>query len=98
MDALAAHVRRPLFLIAESDLNDPRLVRGREAGGYGLDAQWSDDFHHALHAVLTGERDGYYADFGSLPSWPRPCARRCVYDGQLLAATAAGSTAARRPG
>ena len=59
-------VGRPLFLIAESDRNDPRLVRGRDAGGYGLDAQWADDFHHALHAALTGERDGYYEDFGSL--------------------------------
>ncbi len=52
--------------IAESDRNDPRLVRSRDAGGYGLDAAWADDWHHALHAVLTGERDGYYEDFGSL--------------------------------
>ena len=52
-------------LIAESDLNDPRLVKAEEAGGYGLDAQWSDDFHHALFAVISGEREGYYADFGS---------------------------------
>jgi maltooligosyltrehalose trehalohydrolase len=65
-EVLAAHVARPLFLIAESDLNDPRLVRGREAGGHGLDAQWADDVHHALHAVLTGERQGYYVDFGPL--------------------------------
>jgi maltooligosyltrehalose trehalohydrolase len=63
---LAAHVRRPLTLIAESDLNNPRLVTAREAGGYGLDAQWDDDVHHQLHAVLTGERQGYYADFGTL--------------------------------
>ena len=61
--ALAASVRRPLTLIAESDLNDPRLVMAREAGGYGLHAQWDDDVHHCLHAVLTGERQGYYADF-----------------------------------
>jgi maltooligosyltrehalose trehalohydrolase len=53
-------------VIAESDLNDPRLIRSLEAGGYGLDAQWSDDFHHALHSVLTGETSGYYADFGTL--------------------------------
>ncbi len=64
--AESAHLGRELFLIAESDLNDPRLVTSREAGGYGLDAQWSDDFHHALHAALTGERQGYYCDFGSL--------------------------------
>ena len=63
---LADEVGRPLFLVAESDLNDPRLVRPAAVGGYGLDAQWSDDFHHALHAVVTGERAGYYADFGSI--------------------------------
>jgi maltooligosyltrehalose trehalohydrolase len=66
VDALEAHLRRPLTLIAESDLNDPRLVTAREAGGHGLDAQWADDVHHALHTALTGERQGYYADFGSL--------------------------------
>lgn len=54
------------YLIAESDLNDPRIIRSQAIGGYGIDAQWSDDFHHALHTVLTGERSGYYADFGSL--------------------------------
>src|SRR6478735_2907129 len=53
--ALSAHQRRPLTLIAESDLNDTLLVRPREAGGYGLDAQWSDDFHHAVHVALSGE-------------------------------------------
>ncbi|MDA8061503.1 MAG: malto-oligosyltrehalose trehalohydrolase [Actinomycetota bacterium] len=57
---------RRRWVIAESDLNDPRLVRSPEAGGYGLDAAWSDDFHHALHSVLTGERAGYYEDFGSI--------------------------------
>ena len=67
VDALAAEVNRPLFLIAESDLNDPRLVTPVEAGGYGLSAQWSDDFHHALHALLTGEAQGYYADFAAAP-------------------------------
>jgi maltooligosyltrehalose trehalohydrolase len=64
--ALEAHTRRPLTLIAESDLNDPRLVTSREAGGYGLHAQWDDDIHHQLHAAHPGERQGYYADFGSL--------------------------------
>ncbi len=63
--ALEPHVRRPLTLIAESDLNDPRLITPREAGGFGLTAQWSDDFHHALHSLLTGERQGYYDDFGA---------------------------------
>lgn len=67
VDALAADAGRPLFLIAESDRNDPRLVTGREAGGLGLQAQWNDDFHHALHAALTGESQGYYADFARAP-------------------------------
>ncbi|OWV04830.1 malto-oligosyltrehalose trehalohydrolase [Micromonospora wenchangensis] len=66
VDSLATHLGRPLSLIAESDLNDPRLITAREAGGYGLHAQWNDDAHHALHTLLTGERQGYYGDFGSL--------------------------------
>ena len=68
VDALSAHLGRPLTLIAESDLNDAKLVTAREAGGYGLTAQWDDDLHHVLHTALTGERQGYYADFGSLES------------------------------
>lgn len=63
VEKLAGALGRDLDLIAESDLNDPRLVTSREAGGYGLRAQWSDDFHHALHITLTGEQTGYYADF-----------------------------------
>lgn len=66
VDALSVHVGRPLSLVAESDLNDARLVTVREAGGYGLTAQWDDDLHHCLHTALTGERQGYYVDFGSL--------------------------------
>jgi maltooligosyltrehalose trehalohydrolase len=66
VDSLSAHLGRPLSLIAESDLNDPKLITPRAAGGYGLTAQWDDDVHHALHALLTGERQGYYGDFGSL--------------------------------
>jgi maltooligosyltrehalose trehalohydrolase len=61
--ALEAHVGRPLSLIAESDLNDPRMITAREGGGHGLDAQWADDVHHCLHTVLTGESQGYYGDF-----------------------------------
>ena len=64
-DALSAHQNRPLTLIAESDLNDPTLILPREAGGYGLTAQWSDDWHHAVHVALTGEVEGYYADFAA---------------------------------
>jgi maltooligosyltrehalose trehalohydrolase len=66
VESLSTHLGRPLSLIAESDLNDPRLITAREASGYGLQAQWDDDVHHALHALLTGERQGYYGDFGSL--------------------------------
>ena len=85
VDALAAQLGRELVLIAESDLNDPRLVTPREAGGTGLAAQWSDDFHHALHAALTGERQGYYADFGSLPVLARTLTRVFRHDGSWSA-------------
>ncbi|MEA2972912.1 MAG: maltooligosyltrehalose trehalohydrolase [Actinomycetota bacterium] len=79
---LADDVGRPLFLVAESDLNDPRLVRPRGLGGYGLDAQWSDDFHHALHAVVTGEQAGYYADFGSIGQLAKALQQAFVHDGE----------------
>ena len=89
MEQLAAEVQvlsgvlgRELVLIAESDLNDPRLVRPPELGGYGLDAVWNEDFHHALHAVLTGERAGYYEDFGRLKDVARCLERGAVYDGR----------------
>ncbi|TLF81072.1 malto-oligosyltrehalose trehalohydrolase [Nocardia cyriacigeorgica] len=65
-DRLAAYLGRPLTLIAESDLNDPRLITPRAAGGYGLTGQWNDDLHHAVHAAVSGERQGYYVDFGSM--------------------------------
>lgn len=79
---LSAHTGRHLALIAESDLNDPRLVRPREAGGFGLDAQWCDDFHHALHTVLSDERNGYYADFGSLQMLAGAFEHPYIYSGQ----------------
>jgi maltooligosyltrehalose trehalohydrolase len=79
--ALSAFLGRPLTLIAESDLNDPRLVTPREGGGYGLDAQWSDDFHHALHVALTGETSGYYADFAPLSALAKVCERGFFHDG-----------------
>ncbi len=63
--------RRPRYLIAESDMNDSRLVRRREESGYGLAGHWADDFHHAVHVLLTGERRGYYADFGGLEQLER---------------------------
>ncbi|WP_309648314.1 malto-oligosyltrehalose trehalohydrolase [Nocardioides sp.] len=79
--SLSAHQRRPLTLIAESDLNDPVMVTPREAGGYGLDAQWSDDFHHAVHVALTGETEGYYADFEPLGALAKVFERGFFHDG-----------------
>ncbi|WP_426319777.1 malto-oligosyltrehalose trehalohydrolase [Microbacterium sp. E-13] len=81
VDALSAHLRRPLTLIAESDLNDARLIAAREADGYGLTAQWSDDYHHALHVALTGETTGYYADFAPLGSLVKASTRGFFHDG-----------------
>ncbi|MBI5383147.1 MAG: malto-oligosyltrehalose trehalohydrolase [Verrucomicrobia bacterium] len=79
---LAAQLGRPLMLIPESDLNDPRLLWPVERGSFALDAQWSDDFHHALHAVLTGERSGYYEDFGALADLAKAMRNAYVYDGR----------------
>jgi maltooligosyltrehalose trehalohydrolase len=79
--ALSASMGRPLTLIAESDLNDTRLVTPREGGGYGLDAQWSDDFHHAVHVALTGETSGYYEDFAPLSTLVKVCERGFLHDG-----------------
>ncbi len=81
VEGLSAHLGRPLCLIAESDLNDPRLVTGPAAGGLGLTAQWCDDIHHALHGALTGERQGYYADFGSLAALAKTLTGAYFYDG-----------------
>ncbi len=80
--AEAARLGRQIHLMPESDKNDPRLVRGRARGGYGLDVLWNDDFHHAVHALLTGERSGYYADFGQLGQLAKSCRDGFVYDGQ----------------
>jgi maltooligosyltrehalose trehalohydrolase len=82
VDVLAAGVGRPLFLVAESDLNDPRFVRPREEGGLGLDAAWADEWHHAMHAALSGERSGYYEDFGPLELLAKALRQAWVYDGQ----------------
>ena len=81
-DRLAAELGRTLWLIAESDLNDPRLVESRARNGYGLDAQWSDDLHHALHVALTGERVGYYSDFEGLSDVAKALTHAFVYDGR----------------
>jgi maltooligosyltrehalose trehalohydrolase len=76
---------RTFLLIAESDMNDPRLVRAASQGGFGLDAHWSDDFHHALHRFFTGETDGYYADFSGLEDVARALREGYVYQGQFSA-------------
>ena len=82
---LEAELGRRLLLIAESNLNDPRIIRPAEIGGYGIHAQWSDDFHHSLHAILTGEKSGYYADFGSMADLAKALRQAFVYDGQYSA-------------
>jgi maltooligosyltrehalose trehalohydrolase len=81
VEALGARLRKPLWLVAESDLNDAKLVSSREAGGYGLDGQWADDVHHALHANLTGELSGYYGDFGGLPALAKVLSGVFLHDG-----------------
>ncbi len=81
VDALSAQLNRPLTLIAESDLNDPTLILPREAGGYGLTAQWSDDWHHAVHVALTGEIEGYYSDFAAADAVAKVSQRGFFHDG-----------------
>ena len=78
----AEELNRRVHVIAESDLNDPRLVRLPEVGGCGLDAQWNEDFHRSLHALLTGERAGYYQDFGGLGQLAKAFTEGFVFSGQ----------------
>jgi maltooligosyltrehalose trehalohydrolase len=89
MEQLTAEVRgleaitgKHYVVIAESDLNDPRIVSPREAHGYGMDAQWSDDFHHSLVTVLSGDRSGYYADYGEFADLAKSLTEAFIYDGQ----------------
>jgi maltooligosyltrehalose trehalohydrolase len=79
---LAKKLGRQVYVIAESDLNDPRIIRSKKQGGYGLSGQWNDDFHHAVHAYLTGERQGYYEDFGALSDISKAFKEGFVYDGK----------------
>src|ERR1700733_14450613 len=82
VEVMSSTLGRRLVLIAESDLNDPRVVTPREARGYGMDAQWSDDFHHALFTILhVEEGKGYYDDFGSFEDLAKSLTRIFVYDG-----------------
>ncbi len=83
VDRLSNELDRELWLIAESDRNDPRIARAREQHGYGVDACWDDDFHHALHTVLTGETGGYYVDFGRLGQLAKAFREGYVFDGQF---------------
>lgn len=80
--ALGSHLAKPLFVVVESDLNDPVFLRSTEAGGYGADATWADEFHHALHGALTGEVNGYYEDFGALSQVATALRRAWVYAGE----------------
>jgi maltooligosyltrehalose trehalohydrolase len=73
---------RNLFLMGESNLNDVRLLQSREKGGYDLDGVWNDDFHHALHTILTGEDSGYYQDFGRVAHLGKALDEGFVYSGQ----------------
>ena len=95
-EVCAAHLRRPLWLIAESDANDPRTTNPLAAGGLGMDAQWADDLHHAVHVTLSGERDGYLADYRGAPDVVAAYERGFIYDGRWSPArgrTVGGSTA-----
>ena len=81
VELLSSHTGRPFVLIAESELNDPRIVTPREANGYGIDAQWSDDFHHGIHTVLTGELNGYYEEYGSIGQLAKSLQDVFIFDG-----------------
>ena len=81
VDELEKKLSKKKILIAEIDLNDPRYLKAPEAGGYGLDAQWNDEFHHALHTVLTGEKNGYYEDFGALEQLAKAYTDVFIYNG-----------------
>lgn len=82
VSALEQRTGRTKILIAEFDLNNPRYINGLAKGGYGLDGQWMDEFHHALHAVVTGEKNGYYEDFGEVSHLAKAMRDSYVYTGQ----------------
>lgn len=78
---LSTQIRKPFYLIAESHLNDSIIVRNSETGGYNLHAQWSDDYHHTIHTLLTGEKAGYYSDYGGINKLMKALNNGFVYDG-----------------
>lgn len=81
VSARTRRLNRRVYIMPESDLNDTRLIRSRELGGFALDAQWNDDFHHSLHTLLTGEQTGYYQDFGRLHHLVKAFSEGYVYSG-----------------
>ena len=98
--AEAKHLGRDIWLIAESDLNDVRVINPPELGGHGMDAQWSDDFHHSLHTLVTGKTRGYFSDFGKMDDLRKAIAAGFVYDGKRSGYRRRrhGSSSAGRPG
>jgi len=80
--ARAESLNRRIYLMAECDLNDARFIRGPELGGLGLDVHWNDDFHHALHCLLTGEADGYYQDYGTVGHLAKAFTDGFIYTGE----------------
>ncbi len=82
INKLSKKNKRKYLLIAESDLNDNKVIRNKDRGGYNLDAQWNDDFHHSLHALLTGENTGYYEDFGKVENLAKAIKEGFIYSGQ----------------
>ena len=82
VDALSQKLGRKLYLTAENDLSDTKVIRPIESGGYGIDAQWNDAFHHCLHSLLTGDRAGYYEDYGKCEQLAKAFKQGFVYSGQ----------------
>jgi len=80
--AAGEKLQRPVYLIAESDRNDAKVVAEGKVGGWGLDASWNDDFHHALHVLMTGERNGYYEDYSGVEDLARAFRDGFIYAGQ----------------
>jgi maltooligosyltrehalose trehalohydrolase len=97
--ARAAELGRHIYVIPESDLNDVRVINPVKLGGYGLDAQWNDDFHHCLHTLLTGERSGYYEDFGKIEYLEKALREGFVYSGEysLFRKRRHGNSSGHRP-
>jgi maltooligosyltrehalose trehalohydrolase len=100
VDVLEEHTGWPRQLIAETDLNDVKIISPRDQGGYGIDGQWCDDFHHCVHTLLTGEKEGYYEDFGQLDQLAKSYRESYVFSGQYSPHRARryGNSAAQRPG